>query len=99
MRLTSHTRNSAAWCGRGLLTIATRGRDRSEDLRPTQMSVGGSGEGAMHHGAPFLDGAPDLLQQQWIPHHQVLKVATSDLRSEEHTSELQSLMRISYAVF
>src|SRR3546814_10846084 len=26
-------------------------------------------------------------------------VYTSDLRSEEHTSELQSLMRISYAVF
>src|SRR3546814_2976876 len=27
------------------------------------------------------------------------KVAASELRSEEHTSELQSLMRISYAVF
>src|SRR3546814_3640242 len=26
-------------------------------------------------------------------------VAASDMRSEEHTSELQSLMRISYAVF
>src|SRR3546814_7799820 len=26
-------------------------------------------------------------------------IALSDLRSEEHTSELQSLMRISYAVF
>src|SRR3546814_6288337 len=29
----------------------------------------------------------------------VVVVATHDLRSEEHTSELQSLMRISYAVF
>src|SRR3546814_5332653 len=28
-----------------------------------------------------------------------LLVASSPLRSEEHTSELQSLMRISYAVF
>src|SRR3546814_3148163 len=27
------------------------------------------------------------------------KAATSSIRSEEHTSELQSLMRISYAVF
>src|SRR3546814_4343293 len=27
------------------------------------------------------------------------KAAQSDVRSEEHTSELQSLMRISYAVF
>src|SRR3546814_10400563 len=29
----------------------------------------------------------------------VLTLATSGKRSEEHTSELQSLMRISYAVF
>src|SRR3546814_6209869 len=28
-----------------------------------------------------------------------LKTARRDIRSEEHTSELQSLMRISYAVF
>src|SRR3546814_10843910 len=28
-----------------------------------------------------------------------LTIASADLRSEEHTSELQSLMRISYAVF
>src|SRR3546814_10323238 len=27
------------------------------------------------------------------------KITRSDMRSEEHTSELQSLMRISYAVF
>src|SRR3546814_10788855 len=33
---------------------------------------------------PYLDGSVEF----W-----------SDLRSEEHTSELQSLMRISYAVF
>src|SRR3546814_8989372 len=36
-------------------------------------------------------------------HHGLLTVAAGDntvrLRSEEHTSELQSLMRISYAVF
>src|SRR3546814_10326746 len=29
----------------------------------------------------------------------VIAEVTADLRSEEHTSELQSLMRISYAVF
>src|SRR3546814_3844227 len=32
-----------------------------------------------------------ILNRTWIP--------TQDSRSEEHTSELQSLMRISYAVF
>src|SRR3546814_4656626 len=31
--------------------------------------------------------------------HQALGRTSSQLRSEEHTSELQSLMRISYAVF
>src|SRR3546814_6107864 len=30
---------------------------------------------------------------------QILPVVEQDARSEEHTSELQSLMRISYAVF
>src|SRR3546814_10222096 len=37
-------------------------------------------------------GAADLR-----PQHQI--TADDDFRSEEHTSELQSLMRISYAVF
>src|SRR3546814_3973194 len=32
-------------------------------------------------------------------HHRVLHVQACTGRSEEHTSELQSLMRISYAVF
>src|SRR3546814_20731694 len=39
------------------------------------------------------DGAPD------IGHAAEAGVAIGDHRSEEHTSELQSLMRISYAVF
>src|SRR3546814_6768709 len=32
-------------------------------------------------------------------HHHRIADAIGDFRSEEHTSELQSLMRISYAVF
>src|SRR3546814_10728508 len=45
---------------------------------------------------------PDRRQGSWtiaegIIHHGAF--AVPDLRSEEHTSELQSLMRISYAVF
>src|SRR3546814_1005786 len=35
-----------------------------------------------------------------LPHLQALRTMANDIeRSEEHTSELQSLMRISYAVF
>src|SRR3546814_6930873 len=35
----------------------------------------------------------------WIAPEQFARLATTVDRSEEHTSELQSLMRISYAVF
>src|SRR3546814_1480157 len=63
---------------------------RTELLRPVDVAVG---RHALH-----LDDVADLL-----PLH-VLRVLASRpvaavLRSEEHTSELQSLMRISYAVF
>src|SRR3546814_2234722 len=46
------------------------------------------------------DVAGTLVQLQAQPavHHRCLKQAMAG-RSEEHTSELQSLMRISYAVF
>src|SRR3546814_6537455 len=37
-----------------------------------------------------------LLHRQ---HESEIKAIVNDLRSEEHTSELQSLMRISYAVY
>src|SRR3546814_1842860 len=54
---------------------------------------------AVPRGIALLD-APDLdsvveENREWA--HRLLESA--DLRSEEHTSELQSLMRISYAVF
>src|SRR3546814_428619 len=39
----------------------------------------------------------ELRSQQWVD-RQLGKISVA-LRSEEHTSELQSLMRISYAVF
>src|SRR3546814_3647740 len=56
------------------------------------------------------DACPQCGQRQDIPHHSHVKEfarrsvaeVSADFtiaRSEEHTSELQSLMRISYAVF
>src|SRR3546814_2139092 len=52
--------------------------------------------------APFAPHSPEIA----APRHQDLfagatypRPASFDERSEEHTSELQSLMRISYAVF
>src|SRR3546814_5495087 len=41
----------------------------------------------------------DFNQRFPSPHRKQMQQATQQLRSEEHTSELQSLMRISYAVF
>src|SRR3546814_9886594 len=50
----------------------------------------GSQVAEAHVGAAVLEGARAL---------QVLQLQVQLARSEEHTSELQSLMRISYAVF
>src|SRR3546814_994129 len=43
--------------------------------------------------------ATDVAKQLKLSDLRVLKAGYGALRSEEHTSELQSLMRISYAVF
>src|SRR3546814_7884126 len=44
-------------------------------------------------------GIPDEARGRWKRHCQTEKGDADAGRSEEHTSELQSLMRISYAVF
>src|SRR3546814_5802335 len=47
--------------------------------------------------AGFEDAGPVTRRRGAV--HQVGVGVAGDIRSEEHTSELQSLMRISYAVF
>src|SRR3546814_8181145 len=42
---------------------------------------------------------PALKRGNGVQKHERLVAASKGFRSEEHTSELQSLMRISYAVF
>src|SRR3546814_5444360 len=52
----------------------------------------------LHQGRLIADGDPDAV----VSNAEVVKAylgEASEERSEEHTSELQSLMRISYAVF
>src|SRR3546814_9395697 len=41
----------------------------------------------------------DMIESQLVPAAAILAAEAVAQRSEEHTSELQSLMRISYAVF
>src|SRR3546814_4504751 len=69
--------------------------------------------GALHHAVLFLNHADDPAIDRLLTPRAALTAAEHlayeagyhvlvvlcDMRSEEHTSELQSLMRISYAVF
>src|SRR3546814_6248515 len=47
----------------------------------------------------LASGRAGYLQRRVLPEDANKVQAMGELRSEEHTSELQSLMRISYAVF
>src|SRR3546814_7318750 len=67
----------------------------SELMQPSRCSRLASRAGT-HRGSVILDfHLPPFLIHQTYRSSYILKIA----RSEEHTSELQSLMRISYAVF
>src|SRR3546814_8884617 len=57
-----------------------------EAVRLIGVEAAGKGLDSAEHGATLLRGRPGVLHG-------------AETRSEEHTSELQSLMRISYAVF
>src|SRR3546814_7628725 len=71
------------------------GRPRGDDLRrPLSRSLREAGEGRA--GDHRRQGLQPLSGPQLAG---MLADALAALRSEEHTSELQSLMRISYAVF
>src|SRR3546814_7576161 len=65
--------------------VALRGRE--DDARPIGWKIG-----ATNAGARELLGVPE-------PFYGVLLSSMTVTRSDEHTSELQSLMRLSYAVF
>src|SRR3546814_9764010 len=60
--------------------------------------VGIRGLAGVDAARPRLGGVlRDCVLGRWS--RAAVRVDTTDVRSEEHTSELQSLMRISYAVF
>src|SRR3546814_9859750 len=69
----------------------------SRRLQPGQRFQGILDRGRLHHSGATDDARPEVghLLPVVVPHGTNADLA----RSEEHTSELQSLMRISYAVF
>src|SRR3546814_4762515 len=76
-----------------------RGQQRAEALPVVRHHVGqGLGDPAANHHADPHWRRPRRCRHSrcWPP---VTKISVPVTRSEEHTSELQSLMRISYAVF
>src|SRR3546814_7740699 len=66
------------------------------DLLGSDQGSPRAGEG-IEHNVAALGGVEQRIGHQ--AHGLWRRVLGQDIRSEEHTSELQSLMRISYAVF
>src|SRR3546814_1432228 len=66
------------------------------EIRRWPRVAGREGEGARHRIGDDVFIGPDIIRPRQNLHR--LRPVLS-VRSEEHTSELQSLMRISYAVF
>src|SRR3546814_3626034 len=76
----------AAYVGRDRSPAAREYRKRQDSLLTTIRAIGKTGDINL-----IFSAERDVLQNE-IRHY-------GNSRSEEHTSELQSLMRISYAVF
>src|SRR3546814_10004732 len=86
-RRRAHAAGQGAGQGHG-----RKGQERGEAGEVRRQRAAGGGRA----GAP----APGRLEQQARGAHRAARAAgLTARRSEEHTSELQSLMRISYAVF
>src|SRR3546814_2073584 len=72
--------------------------------KPARISLGTYPEVTLHDARALRDEARALVAKGLNPRtdrkrKQLAAMLTGEHRSEEHTSELQSLMRISYAVF
>src|SRR3546814_6741747 len=72
--------------------------DASRDTHPSgrqleRLATHVGGEALLFVAAGVAAGEQDVVQ------HLLGDITSAQVRSEEHTSELQSLMRISYAVF
>src|SRR3546814_10248886 len=72
-------------------------RARVPGRRATPDQDGGQGPGSRHVMAGGPDASPSTAKRP--PPRSAPVAPAAVVRSEEHTSELQSLMRISYAVF
>src|SRR3546814_3600599 len=80
----------------GTLMLVTHGRGLAQGVLQERHE----GVGSLDAVATRLACVDHDVVDEHLPHARpVLGVHGAEVRSEEHTSELQSLMRISYAVF
>src|SRR3546814_9132773 len=70
--------------------------DRKAFMKAARDGNGRKSQPVEHHGVRRINGREIGV---WLPAIGILPGSIPIGRSEEHTSELQSLMRISYAVF
>src|SRR3546814_2185285 len=89
----SPSASCAAAGAEAMVNRARRGPMTSRFMRNLQ------GDGTMPPVPHPANGGRDLRAKRYSHLHNLLRKFTLYARSEEHTSELQSLMRISYAVF
>src|SRR3546814_4668727 len=82
-------------CSHGLASLRTMGPD-GETVRLVTQALQVEENGVVHWQGQF---APIHQVKHLPPRIPIRPFGDHDKRSEEHTSELQSLMRISYAVF
>src|SRR3546814_8436877 len=79
------------------LKIGVRAADRFDDAVDDRMEIVAVEAGVAEHQAFDVDER--IVDDRRQRRRQVRQFRDAEARSEEHTSELQSLMRISYAVF
>src|SRR3546814_2816090 len=80
-------------------SVKTLGGARRPDERQAERTTADPGQRQRHLRQAREAGDGGQAQHPRAVGDQLLRIALAERRSEEHTSELQSLMRISYAVF
>src|SRR3546814_10874799 len=82
---------------RGVIPIvgATRAEQMRENMAAAELQLSEDALADLHAASAFDAGHPYSMLDWDMP----IALGYGGMRSEEHTSELQSLMRISYAVF
>src|SRR3546814_8116117 len=83
----------------GLSREVKRDKPGNDSLSKALLAPPGGNAPVHRHGLRYTSVRPLASRPKGFPMPAKVTIAPDDLRSEEHTSELQSLMRISYAVF